>query len=198
MDSSGHTPAVDGRPQQNKGPFWKNPWFIGTFLGFIFVTSIRPCTRYEPPAPSPILRLNEGSLPASLLKAFDGNTSIMLTKSDAETSNDSLRPVLERLREGLELWEQPIQLHAVGWGIDNNQPKDSWTAWRWSEKEQQSFWQQVQEHPEALPIGGARNALWIVSNNREICGFMEPTEDGGIEAFHKAVRMHLEKSERNF
>lgn len=179
-------------------PTWKrHPWFWGTVLGLLFVTAIRPCTRHIPEAPPQLIPAEEVALPESILSKMQGEVSLVLVPGQEKKFSGSDYSVMTRLSEGIALWESPLALRVfehVSEGTPQQKGKDPQeTPWE-SQPIDEKFWLSFSKQLQNLEPASDGPALVLFSSAGGIHGYFPAEQDGGIEAFHKGMRLILEEN----
>ena len=169
------------------GTWLRDPWVLGTLLGLFFVTAIRPCTRYEPPPPEPILPAHQTGLPADFLKLVQGEITLVLLPSGEPTAREAELSNTKRLLDGLQLWERKVAIRTLvevssneaefpqPFGLSQDALSDVRTNWmNFSE--------------------GTASLIGLFDREGDMRAIVPLTKDGGIEAFHTAMLLKPEKT----
>ena len=101
---------------------------------------------------------------------------------------------MERLAKGVALWEKPLSLHVVTTtGAPSKTSANKWTIWQVSKPILSRIHKALPNNPEPLDEG----LFLVISEGGSICAITLSTKEGGIEAFHKSMRLLMDKNERD-
>lgn len=178
-------------------PAWKrHPWFWAVLLGLLFVTAIRPCTRHIPEAPPELIPAEEVALSKSLLSKMQGKVSLVLLPGKAKKLSPDDYSVMTRLSKGIALWESPLALWVlehVSEAPQQNGKDPQELPWETQSIEEDS-WLSFSKQIQNLEFATDGPTLVLFSSAGAIHGYFPAERDGGIEAFHKGIRLILEEN----
>lgn len=174
-------------PKETIASKLKDPWVIGTLLGLLFITAIRPCTRYEPAPPDPILGAVDIGLPSTVVEELKGAVTLVLLPLNTLESRSAELSETARLQEGIELWERDIGLRTLVSGEQTmvQFPNPVVLAPK-QLSDVRTNWMNFAEGHSAL--------IGLVDKDANLRAIVPFTKDGGIQAFHTAMLLNPPKS----
>jgi len=133
------------------------------------------------------------NLPTAIQDAWMGEVAIVYI---GQTSGGSLKNEFDnkpiaRVAEGIELWSKPVALHVLR--LDGKASNDSkkWKEWAVTEDVMNG----VLNGLPPLKEKGSEGQFLVLSQTGSICSISPGTKEGGIEAFHKSMRLMMDKNE---
>ena len=121
-----------------------------------------------------------------------GETGIVYIAQEVGRSHEGgfdHKPI-ERVAKGVELWSKPVSLHTLRLESRESYTSEKWTEWKVSN----DVLTRVLNGLPPLKENHSKGIFIVLSPKGSICSISPGTKEGGIEAFHKSMRLIMDKN----
>lgn len=138
------------------------------------------------------MHLSTLNLPKRIQDAWMGEIGIVYIAQEVRRSHEiefDPKPI-ERVAKGVELWAKPVSLHTLLLESSKSGTSKKWTEWKVSD----DVLTGVLNGLPPLKENRSKGIFLVLSAKGSVCSISPGTKEGGIEAFHKSMRLVMDKN----